>query len=199
MEQIISKEELNELKKIEGKARGVSIKDYGDYLLLKKGAEGLKALEEATIKLGYPIDYRKLKRMDYYPLWFEGLTLLLIKRLFDFNDEEIQKMGRSQAKVSILIRIYMKYFSSLRKTAAMVPKIWRSFYEVGEIKIIDLDEEKKSVIIRIENFKLIPLFCIYISGYFSEILQLIVGVKTTCEETRCVHRGDPCHEFLLKW
>lgn len=66
MEHIISKEELDELMKIGDKTRGVSIKDYGDYLLLKKGAEGLKRLEEATIKLGHPIDYRKLKRTDYY-------------------------------------------------------------------------------------------------------------------------------------
>ncbi|GAI52915.1 unnamed protein product, partial [marine sediment metagenome] len=31
------------------------------------------------------------------------------------------------------------------------------------------------------------------------IIQMIVGSKVTSEETKCVHRGDEYHEFLLKW
>lgn len=75
MEPIISKEEFNELMKIEGKTRGVSIKDYGDYILKEKGENGLRGLEEAITRTGYPLKFKEIKAMAFYPLGLEGLTL----------------------------------------------------------------------------------------------------------------------------
>lgn len=54
MEQIISKEEVDELMKIKGKTKGLSLRDHYDYVLNEKGKEGLKRLEEEMEKCGYP-------------------------------------------------------------------------------------------------------------------------------------------------
>lgn len=199
MEQIISKEEFEELMKVRGKTRGVSIKDYGDYILKEKGENGLRRLEEVMTKTGYPIKFKEIKAMAFYPLGLEGLTLLVIKRLFDFDNNEIQEMGKQQAKVSILIRLFMKYFFSLKKTAAVVPRMWRIFYSTGEIDVIELNEEKRYIILRIKDFSLSSIHCQYLRGYLASILLLIVGKETTCEETKCLYQGDEYHEFLLKW
>lgn len=199
MEQIISKEEFEELMKIKGKTRGVSVKDYGDYILKEKGENGLRRLEEAITKTGYPIKFKEIKAMAFYPLGLEGLTLLIIKRLFGFDDDKIQEMGKQQAKVSILIRLFMKYFFSLKKTAGVVPRMWRIFYSTGEIDVVELNEEKRYIILRIKDFFLSSIHCRYLCGYLASILRLIVGKEVTCEETKCLHRGDEYHEYLLKW
>ena len=199
MGQIVAKEKVDELMSIKGETRGISLKDYADYILSEKGEEGLEKLEKAMADLGHPIKYMELDGMKFYPIGLEALTLLVIKGVFNLSDEEIKEMGRCHAKVSILIRLFMKHFFSVKGTAKVVPKMWRSFYSFGDAKTTEVDEEKGYAVLRVEEFKLIPLHCLYFSGYISSILQLIVGKEVKCKERKCVYRGDDYHEFLLEW
>ena len=137
--------------------------------------------------------------MVFYPLGLEGLTLLIIKRLFNFNDETIKEMAVRQAKTSILIRLFTKSFLSVKKAAVLVPKMWRTIYTVGEAEVGEINEEEKYAVLIIKDFLIIPIYCLYLIGYFSSILQLIVGNKVTCKETKCPFKGDEYHEFVLKW
>ncbi|MFQ6084547.1 MAG: hypothetical protein ACE5WD_14505, partial [Candidatus Aminicenantia bacterium] len=153
MEEIISKEELNELMKIKGETRGVSIKDVLDFVFKEEGEEGLKKLEETMVKLGKPIKYREIKLMTFYPLKLLAITLLAIKRFFNYDDKKFQEMGRFAPKVSFMMRLFAKYFYSIRKVIKETPKWWRKVFTIGDIKVVEYDQEKRYMIMRLENFR----------------------------------------------
>ncbi len=199
MEQIILQEELDELMKIEGEARGLMLKGYTNFILKEKGKEGLKRLEDAMAELGYPIKHREIKATNFYPVGLDSLLLLLIKKLFNYDDKKFQEIGKFQAKSPLIIRLFVKYFVSLEKAVKAAPQMWRKYFTVGDMKLVDFNEEKKHVILRLENFRLNLPHCQLIIGFISALLKVIVGSKVICEETKCTFRGDEYHEFLLKW
>ena len=199
MEQVISKEEVDKLMKIKGEVRGIAIKSYANFVLKEEGKEGLKKLEEAMAKIGYPIKYRDVKLTSFYSLGLEAITLTAIKRLFNYDDKKFQEMGRFESRTPIVIRLFMKYFVSIEMTVKKASKMWRKYFTVGNLRVVKLDREKRYAILRIENFHFIPILCENLKGYIASIIEIVIKEKTTCEETKCIHRGDEYHEFLVKW
>ena len=199
MEQVIPKEELNELKKNKGEVRGAGLKSIAEFIFRKEGKEGLKKLEDVMAGLGYPNKYRKIKSMDFYSVESIAVMLLVAKRLFNYTDEDFQEMGGFDAKFSLILRLFMKYLVSIDKAVKEVPKMWKIYFTVGNLKVVEYDKEKKRGILRLEGFHSSLPHCQYLIGYFSTIVQMIVGNKAICEEKKCSFWGDEHHEFLLKW
>jgi predicted hydrocarbon binding protein len=200
MKQIILKEELEKLKKITGKVRGIVIETYGKFILREEGEEGLRKLEQEMSKLDYPIKYRKIKVTSFYPMVLQAVSLTVIKRLFNYDEKMFQKMGRFESKAdTVVIRFFMKYFISLKRLMKAVPKMWKTYFTVGDIKAVEFDEEKRYIILRLENFNSTPILCENLKGYFEGIFEMVVKKKANCEQTKCSYWGDEYHEFLLKW
>ncbi len=200
--EIISKEEFNRFMEINGEVKGVAF--MADAFILKEeGEEGLKKLYDVIEELGFPkedLENAKLKYKKLYPIGWAAVSLLAIKRLFNYDNEKFQEMGRFQAKTSPLVmRLFMKYFTSLKSSINEAPKIWRRYYTVGALSVVECDEKKRYRIDRLENFNLHPLLCEHLKGYFSAMIQIMVKKEVSCEEVKCVHRGDKFHEFLMKW
>ena len=199
MEEIISKEELEKIMKAKGEVRGDGMRSYADFILKEEGEKGLRKLEEAMAKLGYPIKCTQIKRMDFYPIGLWVLFVLGIKRLFNYDDKKFQEMGIFQLKSSLIIRVFMKYFFSLERAAKELPKIWRQYFTIGEFNTVELNKDKRYLILRLENFRLHPISCQIIIGVLTRATGMIIKDKASVKETKCVHRGDDCHEFLIKW
>ena len=200
MEEIISKKELEELKKIKGEVRGIVIRTYGEFILKEEGEEGLKKLEEEMARTGYPIKYKKIKVTSFFPLALQAINLTIIKKLFGYDEKKFQEMGRFESKAdTMIIRFFMKYFVSLEIATKAVSKMWKTYFTVGDIKTVEFDKEKKYIILRLENFYHTPIICENLKGYFQGLTKMIVKEETTCKETKCIHRGDNYHEFLLTW
>ncbi len=199
MEQKISKEELRELESLKGKVRGVSLKADGGFVLKEMGEEGVKRLEKTMSDLGYPIVYSEIKEMDYYPIFLKAMTLIVLQRLFNFQEKDFMEMGRYGSKVSLILRLFVKYFFSFERVMKEIPKIWRKYYTVGDLKVAEYNKEKRYLIGKLYNFNLHPLECQYLKGYFPTVLRMIIRDEMTCEEIKCLHKGDDYHEFLLKW
>lgn len=199
MEQIISKEEVNELMKLKGQIRGAAIKEIIKYILKEEGEDGLGKLEDAMEKIGYSIKGRNIKAMKFYPLGLEASTLVAVKRLFNYDDKKFQDLGRFAGKFSIIIRLFMGYLVSLDKIAKETPKMWRKYFTIGDFNMVEINKEGKYVILRIENYYLHPIHCQILIGYLSSILQIVVKSPVTGEETKCTFQGDEYHEYLLKW
>jgi len=199
MEQIISKQEFDEMMKIQGEARGIALKTEAGFILKEEGEDGLKKIEDIITNLGFPIKYKKIRPMSYYPIGLVPLTFLAIKRLFNYDDKKFHEMGAFEAKSPIAIKLFMRYFVSLKRAIKDVPKMWRIYYTAGQMKVTEFYEEKRYLIVTLENFRLSPIMCQVFIGYFPIILQLVVGGKPTCKEIKCMFRGDDHHEFLLKW
>ena len=198
MEQIISKEEFDKLMKTKGETIGIAIREHKEFILNQKGREGLKKVEDIISGLGYS-EYKKIKPRKFYPVGLYALTLIAAKRIFNWDDEKFKEMGRFNAKLSLILRILMRFLVSLDVAAEKVPVMWKRYYTVGNLRTMEHDEERRYAILRLEDFNLHPLHCKLQAGYYSTILQIIVKDTVTCEEIKCVYKGNEYHEFLLKW
>lgn len=196
---MMTKEEFNELMKIDGEVRGMGIKSHAEFILQKEGQAGLKKLEETITGLGYPVRYEKMRLMDFYPIGLEIATLLVIKRVFNYEDAEFQEIGRFGVKISFLLKLFMRYFVSPEKLIKMASNVWKKGGALGDFEVVQYDKDKKHLVLRIENFNVHPVYCQIFIGYFSKGLQMIMGKEAICEETKCTFRGDNSHEFTLRW
>ena len=201
MNNTISKETINNLMKIKGEVRGVVLKTDEEYILKEKGKAGLEKVEQRLKELGHPIKYEEIKTMDFYPVGLRVLSLLAIREVFNFSDEEIRKIGIFATKMSLIIRLFTKYFLSMRRVVMKEsPKMWDKHWTVGKLVPVELNEKQKYAVIRVEGFDLHPIYCIYLEGYFTGIVQMLVKLpKVDAKETKCSFKGEPYHEFLIKW
>jgi len=197
----LTKDIAKKLIEIKGEVRGAVFEIDREYVLKEKGKEGLKKVEEELEKIGYPIKYREIKTFNYYPVGLRILSLLAIKSVFNFDDEKIKEMGSFGTKISIIVKFFIKYvFSPKKAFDAQTSRLWREHWTVGDLIPVELNEEKKYAILRLQNFSLHPIYCTYLKGYFPGPFQLMIkNSKMTCEETKCVFRGDEYHEYLIKW
>ncbi len=199
MEQIISKEELDELNKIKGEIRGVGMKTHSRFILKEEGEGSLEKIEEALADLGVSFKYRNVRIMDFYPLSLYCTVQLVIKRLFNYDDEKFKEMGEFNSRFSLIIRLFMKHFVSVKAMIKQTPNVWRKYFTVGSIKITEYNEKEKYMILRVEDFHITPILCQIIRGFFPGVAQMVVGNKGTCEEIKCSFKGAPYEEFLFKW
>lgn len=194
----ITKEELDKLMEVKGKVRGAVFQTDAKNVLEKEGEEGLQKLEKRVKDLGYDIDYRSGKATDWHSVGLRIISLLLIKDIFNWSDDEIREMGKRAPKFSFLVKFIFKLFAPLKKLVKEIPSDWKEHYTVGEMEVLKFDEENKEIIIRVKDFKIDPIFCGYLEGYIERVL-LFVQHEVITKETKCMFRGDSCHEYTSKW
>jgi hypothetical protein len=201
MEEKLTKELAKKLIEFKGEIRGIDIISDGDFVLRNHGEEALKKVEEKLKEVGFPIEYKKLKPMGFYPGGLKALSLLAIKEALGYSDEKIEEIGMAAPRFSLIIKLFVKYFFSLKKFFFdYSPKIWREYWTTGEFVPVELNEEKQFATVRYQNFDLHPIYCLYLKGYFTTLTKLITGAKKVeCKETKCTFRGDKFHEYFLKW
>lgn len=199
MENIISKEEMDKWMNIEGKMMGDTIITKAEFVLTKKGEHGLKQIEEALKKAGHPVDYLRLEKLKLYPVGLEIAILVGMKRIFGFTDEDFREMGRIEAKLAIIMRLFMRYFVSLERIAKEAPKIWERVYTIGNLKISELNKKEKYLKIKLTDFPLTPILCRAHEGWFAELIHVVINKPVSCREIKCTFKGDEYHEFKVEW
>lgn len=201
---IPSKEEIKEIMKTPGKIKGTSFNGDLEYILEKKGEEGLKLVEKETARLGYPIEYKKIKETEWYPVGLRVVSLTAILNTFNWGKKELTELAEAATKVSFIVRLFMKYFVSTEKVfRASGPRMWKRYFNTGSLEAVDFKESKEGGygIVRLTNFKLHPLYCLYLGHFFVGIGKLSEprAKEMWVKETKCVFRGDPYHEYLIEW
>jgi len=194
-----SKEELEKLSKINGEARGMAVRSGLEYTLYKKGEEGLRKLEAELERFGFPIKNKDIKSLNFYPLAWEGIIFVVAKELFNYTDEDFQELGERESKLPLIVRLFMKHLGSIKMIAREGPRIWKDYYTVGSFEVSDFNEKKKYAVIRIKNFRVHPLHCQNIAGYLKGVVRVVGKDNATCKETKCIHKGDDYHEYLVEW
>lgn len=196
---MLTKKEADELVKMNGEARGQVFTVDWDFINEKYGEKGIKKLEGKMRELGHPLIYKKIKTLGFYPLGLYVISLLSIKEIFNFNEKDIEEMGRSVVKFSLIMKIFLKYFTSLDLIARQVPATWRRHYTSGDFEMPEYSRERRYAVLRLRNFADHPVHCNLFSGYFAKLAQMVVGSPTTCQETKCVFKGDDYHELYITW
>jgi hypothetical protein len=112
----------------------------------------------------------------------------------------MEEMGKSAPKLSFIVKMLMKTFLSTKRTFQESSDYWRRHYLAGELVPAEIDEEKKYLYLRLKDFKVHPIICLYLTGFFYTIASLALKItKIECKETKCSHKGDAYHEFLITW
>jgi len=195
-----TKELVEKLMKIKGETRGMSLKDDAVYVLSKKGEVGLKKVEEELEKVGCPIKYEKIRSLEYYPIGWRAISLLALKKTFGWGDEEFRELGGFAPGNSIIVRVYTKFFHSIRKVAKVAPRIFEEYFTVGELVVPDYDEEKKYAITEVKGLNLHPVFCRLLEGYLASVVNMVVkSEEVRGRETKCTFAGQDCHRFEVTW
>jgi hypothetical protein len=204
---IPSIEEIKKIMETPGKIKGSAFKGELEYILEKKGEEGLKAVEKKTEKLGYPIKYKEIQETKWYPIGLKMISFYAFLTTFNWGEKELAEIAESSVKVSFIVRFFMRHFLSPEKIFKVAAtRLWKRYFSVGSLESADFyNVEKKGAggygILRIKNFKLHPFYCLYLGLFFVGIAKLTDPrfKEVNIEETKCMFRGDPYHEYLLKW
>lgn len=194
------KEKVDLLMKIEGNMRGELLRNNFIYLKQKEGEAAVKKMEDKLNELGYPLVFKDIKTYEWYKDPFCAVFMLVFQELFNWSDEEIVSLGKFAPKYSFIIKIAFKYLVSTKIAFWAAPKLWHKNVDYGEIESYEINETNKYLIFRLKEYKLHPLVCLYIKGYFIGLFEYIIGKnKVSAEETKCTFKGDSYHEYKISW
>jgi len=200
MEKLLTKKLVKELRALPGEARGMNLKNDADFILGKKGEQGLRQMEAEMKKVDYPLDYSQIKAYEFYPIGMRAASLLAARQVFDWNNEDIKEMCGFATYITLIGRIGLKFFHSIDDIALHASQLWKEYFSQGELSIPDYDLEKKYAVIRVKGFDGHPIFCPCMAGYFEKLGKITTKTKKVkVKETKCQYKGDDCDEFLIKW
>jgi len=198
-----TKETLEEkadiLMKIQGNMRGELLRNNFIYLKQREGEKAVKTMEDRLKELGYPLAFKDIKTYRWYKDPFCALFMLIFKEQFQWKEEDIVEAGKFAFRHSFIIRIAIKYLVSTKIAFWAAPKLWNKNVDYGEVEGHELNESGKYLIFRFKKWALHPLVCLYIKGYLMALFILIGKNNVQAEETKCVFKGDSCHEYKIRW
>jgi len=193
---LISKQFLEEIKKMEGEIIGSSLKTDRDFIIDKKGVKGLKKLEAEMEKSGYPLKQAEIDKYKWYPVQQDFLSLLLAQKIFNWSDETIREWGRWGAKTNFIIKLMARMVSK-ETISNLASKYWRKYYTKGEIEY-KLDNKNKTGTVIIRDFIIYPVHLHYLEGYFYQIMCLMVPSEDLRVEGRKTGELN-VHQFKITW
>ncbi len=196
----LTKEEADRIMAIPGHCKGLVIMANLDYTRAKGEDKAIRQIENRLEELGYPLGLNQIKPMESYPDAISVLIILLIKEIFHLNDREIFEMGGAAIRVSPFIKIMSRYFAPLEMIFNQAPKNWKKYFDFGRPEIAEYNKDKKYVVVKVHDYKLHPVTCLYHTGYFAEVARMSTGrKKIEARETKCMHKGDSYHEYYISW
>jgi len=193
------KELADKVMSIPGNAKGETIASNLRETLELKGKDALKSLEEKMSELGYPISLEDIKTNEYYPESLNLLVNIVKKSIFSMSDEDVFQSGRNSAKLSFFAKIMMRYFVSLEMIKKNATKYWDMNMDFGGFEVVSIDKEKKEMVVRVNGYNKSSISCVFQAGYYYETLKSVLGDTLFIEETKCMHDGDPFHEYKVTW
>lgn len=195
---MLKKIEADKLMEMNGQVRGAVFETDAEYIKNRFGDEGINRVESALDKLGYPISYENVKSMQWLPLGLRALSLIVIKDVFNWNDEDVKDMGDAAPKYSFIVKLLMKFFVSPGVAFSHAPEYWVKHYDTGRLEPVELDEATGNAVIHLYDFKVHPLYCRYLEGYFQRLFKFMYPhSRVEIKESRCMCKHDSFHEFLV--
>lgn len=193
---IVSKQDLEKTKRMEGEIIGSSLKTDREFIIEKKGIEGLRKVEKEMEKLGYALKYEEIDKYKWYPVQQDFLSLLLAQKIFNWSDETIREWGRWGAKTNFIIKLMARLVNK-ETIARFASKSWRKYYTRGTMEY-KLDNKKRTGTAIIKDFAIYPVHLHYLEGYFYQIMSLVEpspNLKVEGVETK----DSNVHRFEVTW
>ena len=197
---MLPREEIDNLMKIEGEVRGAAFLTDANYIRNKKGEDALGIVMGRLRELGCPIDYDRIKAMEWLPLRLRAVSFQVIRDVFGWSDDDFKAMGIAAPLHSFIVKLLVKFFVAMPAAVGNSPKYWLKHYSVGTIEIASISEEERNICVRIHGFTVTRTYCRYLEGYFQSMVQMILPHDTAkSEEVKCAFDGHPFHEIIIRW
>jgi len=196
----MTRQEADELSKIPGNVKGAIFQSHAVFIRFKKGDQGVKMVEEKLKELGHPLKFEEIKSLGWYPEALSSLVVVVAKDVFNWTDKDIFEMGNFAPKTSFVISLMVKYLLSPQIAFKAAGELWKKHLDFGELEAREFNKKEKYIVLRVKGYKFHPLLCIYGQGYYLRVAQFVIkSAKITIEETKCMFKGDPYHEYILRW
>jgi hypothetical protein len=181
-----------------GKLRGVVLYTDAKYVRRHYGAQALGDAEAITAELGHPICYDSIKTMAWYPAVLRGISLLAIAKALDFQADDLRQMGWAAPRNSIITKLMMRYFASLRMLVDKLPAYWRRNYTVGSLTGQMYDH---SVQLRLEGLDIPQELFPYLEGYFTSVVSMVIGNDGNISMTNIdrIDGDNACYKLVIRW
>ncbi len=200
MEKETLKNTADKLIKIPGKVRGEIFLNHAKYIEEKEGRGGLKKLEEKLSDLGHPVNFKKIKPLDWLGEGLSCLVIVTAKDIFFWEEKDVFEMGESGPRFSLGLRMLVQNVVLPKRLFEESPLYWKNLFDFGFIEPLDFNTESQQAVLRIHEYKTHPLLCIYHAGYIKGMAEFILKVeKITVEEIKCVHKESPYDEYRISW
>jgi len=197
---VITRSEFQDIINLEGQVRGSTLNTDAAYVEICGGKSGIHAVQERFRQLGYPIEYKNIRDMAWYPVCMRVLSLRVIQDVFDMKEDAIRDMGDTAPKFSFVVKVFMKFAGMPEHARTRIPEYWRMHYSVGEMRVDELNDEAGYMVLHLGNFMLHPVLCGYLEGYFRRLLQFsFVTQEVRSRETKCAFNGADRHEYHIAW
>jgi len=195
------KEKCGELMKIEGNMRGELLMSNFNYLKEKEGDDAVEKMEKLLKEYGYPLEFPKIKTLGWYKDGYCGVILFLLKEDFSWKEEDFVNMGEGITKYSFIVtKILLRYLVSLEFFLKSAPNLWYKHLDFGELEVGEFNKNKKYVVLKVKDYDIHPLTCLYQKGYYKGLFRYIIKEKNiTVEEESCIYKGDSFHSYKIKW
>ncbi|MEX0933480.1 MAG: hypothetical protein WDZ74_01870 [Candidatus Paceibacterota bacterium] len=196
---------LEEVKKAlewdRGHVLGISLKN-DSLKAIEKKAESSNAEDKINgvfADLGFDIHISALAPHSWYPAGYGPAIYLVSAYLFGWDKDDIIDLGRISTRGTMLMKVVMRLVS-MEKTMELAPKIWRKYYDFGELRPIEYSEEDSFAVFQVVGYDVHPISEPYHCGYFSGVVELVTGSKNTqTEAVKSVYRGETYSEYKISW
>jgi hypothetical protein len=197
----LTKKEADRIMKIKGNTIGAILKTDYQFILNKKGKEGVKKVEERLKELGCPINFKKISSFKWYPESKGCLAMLVMLEVFGWDESKASDLGYNAPFDSPVTKFMIGSLLDVEKVFQNTQKYWHRFADFGEMKYTEYNIENKYGILRIENFKKYhPTVEIYINSFLLRLFEILTkSKKVKVEQTKSLFNNDPYDEFKITW
>jgi len=194
-------QEIKELKKYSDRQRGEHIKYYVNYIRENYGEKGLKKVKDTLKEMGVEIgNVEELSDTKWVSRTIPHAFFVASVRIFDWSEKEIFELGKKIAIQSTIIKIFIKYFPSIKNTLEQGVKGWNHNFTRGKLELKEFNKKERKGKLVLKDFPTNSLACIHYQGFFARILELMTGSDNVkIKETKCMSNGAPYHEFPFEW
>ncbi len=197
----LSEKDKESIENTEGSFSARGVLDHLKVIEKRFGEEGKEKMQKEMRDLGYKVNFSRLKATQEVPTAFYIAFLIVEKRVFELDDEDVKEIGRDSAKISFLLRFASRLLVSVKKFYENADRAWKKYYKSsGEIRGVLIDEEQGKATIDLCNFVGHPIHCRYLEGYFAQLMFFVTGRDTDCKEEKCrLSDGGESHRFTVTW
>jgi hypothetical protein len=192
---------IERLKKMKARIRGCCIKSMVDSLLGTKEERLLPSIQQKVKEYGFKEDLKEISVLKWYPFTLIMASIFSFYEVLDWTEEDVKKAGRNCPRSSGQFVFRTLAFSMYLEGAfKMLNHIWKRLVGLGEIESVELNKQEKYAIARVRNFPVHPLCCVFLEGFGEGFGKFLIQAKKFwCKESKCSFKGDPYHEFILRW